>query len=481
MRKTQKLCGIVLVTYVVLAVLFRVCAGASFSDGLVTGSQMVTERAVVGEILPDAPVTQTFLSPATRITEISVLATNYGRDISDTLEFTLRTSDGAVAAKTQLETAGLPDGSVWTAKFADCQPVQEGEQLTLEIASLLGTPGDAVSIYCGDTVSAGKFEIAAGTEQVLTVGGNPLAGTLCFQPKGITHYPLADWYWPTIACGLLVLLLLCFSVLRCERKNKPHFLLSLIHAFARYWFLLRQLVSRDFKTKYKRSVLGVLWSFMNPLLTMFVMYIVFSTLFRSSIDNFPAYLLTGIVFWNFFSETTNTCLSSITGNTALITKVYVPKYMYPLSRSVSCMVNLAMSLIPLVGVLLLTHDLPTRSWALIWFPLVCLFLFSAGMGLLLAAAMVFFRDIQFLWSVISMLWMYLTPIFYPVSILEEHLAWVVNVNPLYYYVTFVRSCLIDGISPEPIMYVKCALFALGTLIVGASVFKKTQDRFVLYL
>ena len=85
MRKTQKLCGIVLVTYVVLAVLFRVCAGASFSDGLVTGSQMVTERAVVGEILPDAPVTQTFLSPATRITEISVLATNYGRDISDTL------------------------------------------------------------------------------------------------------------------------------------------------------------------------------------------------------------------------------------------------------------------------------------------------------------------------------------------------------------------------------------------------------------
>lgn len=184
MRKTQKLCGIVLVTYVVLAVLFRVCAGASFSDGLVTGSQMVTERAVVGEILPDAPVTQTFLSPATRITEISVLATNYGRDISDTLEFTLRTSDGAVAAKTQLETAGLPDGSVWTAKFADCQPVQEGEQLTLEIASLLGTPGDAVSIYCGDTVSAGKFEIAAGTEQVLTVGGNPLAGTLCFQPKG---------------------------------------------------------------------------------------------------------------------------------------------------------------------------------------------------------------------------------------------------------------------------------------------------------
>ena len=95
--------------------------------------------------------------------------------------------------------------------------------------------------------------------------------------------------------------------------------------------------------------------------------------------------------------------------------------------------------------------------------------------------MVFFRDIQFLWGVLSMIWMYLTPVFYPTSILPENIAWVLNVNPLYYFITFARTCLIDGISPEPVVYVQCALIALGTLLVGAIVFRKTQDRFVLYL
>ena len=130
------------------------------------------------------------------------------------------------------------------------------------------------------------------------------------------------------------------------------------------------------------------------------------------------------------------------------------------------MVNLAMSLIPLVGVLLLTHDLPTRSWALIWFPLVCLFLFSAGMGLLLAAAMVFFRDIQFLWSVISMLWMYLT---------------LYKMNPLFHIIRIARVLLIDGVSPEPRAYLFCIIATVIPLIFGVAIFKKTQDRFVLYL
>ena len=113
--------------------------------------------------------------------------------------------------------------------------------------------------------------------------------------------------------------------------------------------------------------------------------------------------------------------------------------------------------------------------------MLLLALFCLGLGMLLAAAMVFFRDIQFLWGVLTTIWMYLTPIFYPVSALPEGVQAVVKMNPLYLYVTFVRSCIIDGISPEPVMYAQCAVIALVTLVIGAVVFKKSQDKFVLYL
>ena len=119
--------------------------------------------------------------------------------------------------------------------------------------------------------------------------------------------------------------------------------MKLIHAFSRYRFLIQQLVSRDFKTKYKRSVLGIVWSFLNPLLTMLVQYVVFSTLFKSSIPHYPAYLLSGIVLFNFFSETTTVGMTSITANAPLITKVYVPKYIYPLTRMLSSTINVALS------------------------------------------------------------------------------------------------------------------------------------------
>lgn len=270
-------------------------------------------------------------------------------------------------------------------------------------------------------------------------------------------------------------------LLHKHKTGKKSLILNAMVALRRYHFLIKQLVDRDFKTKYKRSVLGVFWSFLNPLLNMLVQYIVFSNLFRFDIPYFPVYLLCGNVIFNYFSESCGMALNSITGNASLITKVYMPKYIYPLTRILSSMINLLISLIPLAIVALIMGLWPTKAYILVIYPLICLAIFCLGLGMLLASAMVFFRDIQFLWGVLVTIWMYLTPIFYPVSILEEHLAWVVNVNPLYYYVTFVRSCLIDGISPEPIMYVKCALFALGTLIVGASVFKKTQDRFVLYL
>ena len=264
-------------------------------------------------------------------------------------------------------------------------------------------------------------------------------------------------------------------------KMRNNIVTRLIDAFRRYNFLLRQLISRDFKGKYKRSVLGVLWSFLNPLLTMTVQYIVFSTLFRGDIQNYPLYLLSGIVCFNFFNEATSMALVSIAGNASLITKVYVPKYIYPLSRILSSTINLLMSLIPLLMVMLLTQTPVRPAVVLLPFGLVCLVGFCLGVGLVLSTMMVFFRDTQFLWGVINLLWMYATPVFYPESIIPAEFMIIYKCNPLYHIIRFIRIVLIQGISPEPKAYALCLLASFVPLLVGVLVFMKNQDKFVLNL
>ena len=257
--------------------------------------------------------------------------------------------------------------------------------------------------------------------------------------------------------------------------------MSIARSIRRYSFLIKQLISRDFKLKYKRSVLGVLWSFLNPLLSMLVLYVVFSALFRFDIENYPVYLVSGIIMFNFFSEATSLTMNSIIDTAALIKKVYVPKYVYPLTRTASSVINLLISMIPLLAVVLISGIRPTAYFLLTIIPIACIAVFSLGIGMILATLMTFFRDTQYLWGVISMIWMYLTPIFYPASILPENMAWVVKVNPLYYFVDFMRTCIMDGRSPDMHTYVMCFASAIISFILGAFVFGKEQDKFILYL
>lgn len=174
-------------------------------------------------------------------------------------------------------------------------------------------------------------------------------------------------------------------------------------------------------------------------------------------------------------------LTSIIGNAGLITKVYMPKYIYPLTRVMSSVVNLGISLIPLILVALATGVRFQKSAVLAFYFWACLIIFSLGLGLLLSAAMVFFRDTQFLWGVMTMIWMYATPIFYPESILPEEFRFVLNINPIYHFLKNTRICILDGISPEPAVYVYCLMMAMCMLTLGAWVFRRSQDRFVLYL
>ena len=313
------------------------------------------------------------------------------------------------------------------------------------------------------------------------MNGTAAAGTLCFSAGGEDYIWTGLHYWEFAAAfGLLLAAYLFWSYKRWQ-QGKPSALVKAVAAVQKYRFLIKQLVDRDFKAKYKRSVLGVFWSFLNPLLNMAVQYVVFSNLFKFDIPNFPVYLLCGNVIFTYFSESCGMALTSIVGNASLITKVYVPKYIYPLTRILSSLINLLISMIPLIVVALISGLLPVPAYILPLYAFVCLALFCLGMGLFLSAAMVFFRDIQFLWNVLTTIWMYLTPIFYPVSALPEAAQRIVMMNPLYYYVTFVRTCIIGGMSPEPTMYAQCLLYAIVALVIGAWVFKRNQNKFVLYL
>ncbi len=256
---------------------------------------------------------------------------------------------------------------------------------------------------------------------------------------------------------------------------------DVIRSFKKYRFLIRQLIIRDFKLKYKKSLLGVLWSFLNPLFYMAVLYVIFSELFRFDVENYPVYLLSGIVMFNFFSEATTLSMNSILNNASLINKVCVPKYIYPLTRTMSSMINLLISMIPLLGAVFIAGIKPSPSFLLGVIPIICISVFSLGIGMILATLMTFFRDTQYLWGVLSMTWMYLTPIFYPMSILPEGAMWLVKVNPIYHYIDFLRICIMDGTSPGPAEYAICFGSAAAALILGACVFNRSQDKFILHL
>lgn len=249
----------------------------------------------------------------------------------------------------------------------------------------------------------------------------------------------------------------------------------------KYRFLLSQLVSRDFKTRYKRSVLGVLWSMLNPLLTMSVQYMVFSNLFKWDVDNYAVYLLIGTVTFNFFSEATQAALSSITGSASLITKVYIPTYVFPVAKVLSSCINLCFSTLALYLIIFLQGISLNVYHLLIPVLYIALILFSCGIGLILSALMVYFRDTQFLYGVLIVLWMYLTPLFYPIDIIPENMMGLYSLNPMYQYVTFFRTLVLDAAMPTLAQFGWCFGYAVAVMVIGLLVFRKMKRNFILYI
>ena len=470
----KKLSVLLVVCYLFLAVAFYYLAGYQLHFRQSRGTlEMPAAEAGTVELVQGAVVEQTFSAEIQRLQSISIQWGTYYRANAGTVTVELYDlRDNSLLMHQTLDASTIGEGAITTMSVEEPFETVYQAPLLLRISSD-SQPGSAVSPMMSATAQTDGFD--------LYLNGTQVQGTLCFSADGEDYIWTGLHYWEFVAAfGVVIVLYLGFTY-RKWKKGTPSMLINAIVAMQKYRFLIKQLVSRDFKAKYKRSILGVFWSFLNPLLTMIVQYIVFSNLFRFDIPYYPVYLLSGIIVFNYFSEACGMALTSIIGNATLITKVYVPKYIYPLTRILSSLVNLLISMIPLIIVTMLSGLHPTKAYLLIPLMLVCLAMFCLGLGMLLSAAMVFFRDIQFLWGVLTMIWMYLTPIFYPESILPEQVAWVLKVNPLYYFINFLRSCVIDGVSPEPVVYIQCFLISLCVLAVGAWVFKKSQDKFVLYL
>lgn len=481
-KRSKRLMVIWATCYWILAATVYLVAGQQFHYTAVT-SDALSATATVGELVDGMTVTQRIITPAESLTGFDLMAGTYGRTNTGTLHAVFTSDAGEAIAAKEIDLAALEDGKYVTIPLDGAAQVQSGEALTLTLTTTGCAPGNAITIYCGDTIVTGRFDVAQNISEAdrYTVNGTPGAGRLCVKVNGVRALTFYRDYWLIISGAFAVLALLCLRWWRGAKEGRNNPLVAVCMLFTRYGFLIRQLVSRDFKTKYKRSALGMAWSFLNPLLTMSVQYVVFSTLFKSDIPNYPVYLLSGIVFFNFFNEAVSMGMTSITGNASLIKKVYMPKYIYPVSRILSSLVNFALAIIPLFLVMLVTGTAFTPALLLLIFDMLCLLGFVTGMSLLLTTSMTFFQDTQFLWGVISMMWMYMTPLFYPESIIPAQFLTFYHMNPMYQYITFARICIINGVSPEPMAYLWCILSSVVVLGLGILTFKRHQDKFVLYL
>lgn len=251
--------------------------------------------------------------------------------------------------------------------------------------------------------------------------------------------------------------------------------------FTQYRFLLWELVKKGIKLKYRRSYLGVIWTLIEPLLTMCVLTIVFGTLLGNNEKTFPVYILTGRLLYTMFSTSTSAAMKSIRSNSAMIKKVYVPKYLYPLSAIIFNYIIFLLSLIVLALVSLILGIRPTGYLLLSVVPLFNIFLVALGVGMILGTFAVFFRDLEYLWNVALMLIMYTCAIFYkPERILGSKYAPIIQLNPLYGVINNFRSCVFgEAMNLNYTMY--SFLFGVVSVGFGFWIFNKMQDRFVLHL
>ncbi len=246
-----------------------------------------------------------------------------------------------------------------------------------------------------------------------------------------------------------------------------------------YLFVVNELVSRELKRRYARSYLGVVWSVLNPLLSMVVMSLIFSTMFKHSIENYPVYYLTGTVIWSMFTGSTNSAMTALVDNKNLMIRTKLPKQIFPLSRILTSLVNFGYSLIAYVLIVAFFRIVPTVHW--LSFPVIAFFLllFSTGFSYILAIVYTYMADVKYLYSILLQLWMFLNAIFYPLESLSEPMQHVIGMNPIYAYIASARECIMYHEWPGALQWVQMIGWGAGMFAVGKFVFETNKNKIMI--
>lgn len=254
----------------------------------------------------------------------------------------------------------------------------------------------------------------------------------------------------------------------------------MIEKVQKYQFLFTELVKRDFKQKYKRTSLGMLWSILSPLLNLLVMRMVFTVFFGKNIEHYTIYLFCGLLVFNYFTESTRGGMTSLMSNARIFTKVNVPKYLFLFSKNVSALINFGLTIVVFFLFCIMDHITFGPHMLTLVFPVICMVIFNIGMGMILSAMFVFFRDIQYLYDVFITLLRYLSAIFYTVDQFEEYQN-VFMLNPIYVYIRYFRLIVLEQTVPSLTYHLLCLFYAAAILGIGCWIYKKYNHQFLYYV
>ena len=258
-------------------------------------------------------------------------------------------------------------------------------------------------------------------------------------------------------------------------------MLSDLRELVAYRSLLRELVARDLKVRYKRSALGILWTMLNPLLLMSILAFVFSHILRVTIEHFPIYILSALVLWNFFAQATSWSTACFLSYAPVIKKIYVPQAIFVLATVLAGVVNLLISLVPLAIIMLAFGHHFSPSLAFLPVPILLTTLFSLGISLALAPISVMFADVVPIYQVVLSGWIYLTPILYPLTLLPDHYRRFLVLNPMTHFVEAFRTPIYQGEIPSANVLITSTVAGVGTLLIGWYIFRRYTDRVAYYV
>lgn len=246
-------------------------------------------------------------------------------------------------------------------------------------------------------------------------------------------------------------------------------------------FLFSELVKRDFTKKYKRTILGMAWSILSPLMNLLIMWLVFSNFFGNNVNHYVVYLFAGQLVFSYFTDATNLGMTSLVGNAGIFTKVNVPKYLFLFSQNVSSLINFGLTLLIFFTFVAIDGVAFTWKFVLLVYPVACLVVFNLGMGLILSALFVFFRDMQYLWGILTQLLMWMSAIFYTIDSYSYTVQCLFLLNPIYLYIRYFRKIVLDGAIPTPQFHLLAAGYAVAAFAIGALMYKKYNHEFLYYV